>query len=383
MIETAEVGSLDEFESHTAGYKHAMFRGQSKEYAAITPSLFRLSKPIDLQPLLKAADNLWLEAHGINEEMRRIRDMDYRHYGSRSEDDADEFEGGLFDFERLKARFDKWICPIELDGYPFNIPVGSGMGTTESYSKVFMKYYGRVPNERLCIALLQHYGVPSGAIDVSSDRRVALWFASHVLNRGPGQASYSPNANPGVVYVMEVPEAHMIDIRGGDKIEFDLSNRIITVPVGGLRGWRQEGALIFGSSLDDPDLMKYVVKKITVVPGTFDPNDDRVRPLTQQRLFPSPDEDDFYQGLLRAKDSDDPATRQLASFIPLYVVAKSPAAAKIAGGEATEIKVRNAIYARQWHLAKPRYAGRNAESRGYSSRHALGRIGKGQGGPSE
>jgi hypothetical protein len=119
---------------------------------------------------------------------------------------------------------------------------------------------------------------------------------------------------------MEVPEANMIDIRGGDKIEFDLSKRVITVPLGGLRGWRQEGALIFGSSLDDPDLMKYVVKKITVFPGTFDPNDDRLRLFTQQRLFPTPDEDDFYRGLLRAKDSDDPAIRQLVSFVPLYVL---------------------------------------------------------------
>jgi hypothetical protein len=131
------------------------FRGQSKEYAAITPSLFRLSEPIDLQPLLKAADNLWLEAHGVNEEMRRIREMDYRYYGSLGASHAeDEFEGGLF--EQIKAWFARWIftpIELELDGYPFNIPVGSGMGTTESYSKVFSKYYGRVPNERLCICV--------------------------------------------------------------------------------------------------------------------------------------------------------------------------------------------------------------------------------------
>jgi hypothetical protein len=181
------------------------------------------------------------------------------------------------------------------------------MGTAESYSSG-------------CMAMLQHYGAPSGTLDVSFDRRVALWFACHSYHRDRDQAFYSRNPNSGIVYVMEVPEAHLIDIRGGDTIELETQFRSTTVPLAGLRGWRQEGGLIFGSDFDDPDLTKYVVKKIAVAPAAFAQNDDRLKLLTQQRLFPSPDEDDFYRELLRAKDSDHPATWQLASFIPLYVV---------------------------------------------------------------
>jgi hypothetical protein len=41
--------------------------------------------------------------------------------------------------------------------------------------------------------------------------------------------------------------------------------------------------------------------------------------LTQQRLFPTPEEDDYYSALLKAKESPDLPTQQLASFILLYV----------------------------------------------------------------
>jgi FRG domain len=198
-----------------------------------------------------------------------------------------------------------------------NLPMGSGMGTEESYSNLSHFYWSRPPSEEVSMSMLQHYGAPSGTLDVSFERCVALWFACHVYNAKDGRAFYRPNDQPGVVYVMKVPADRLIDIRAGEEIEFD--DGPVTIPVAGLRGWRQHGGLIFGSTMDDHDLMKYVVKKITVMPGAFDPRDDRLKSLTQRWLFPSPDEDVFYRELLNAKHSADEATRKLVSYIPLYV----------------------------------------------------------------
>ncbi len=324
MVETADARTFDEFLGQVANHQGSVFRGQSKEYPAITPSLFRLPEPLDLKPLLKAADDLYMTAHKVIEAMLRLREADQYYARAHRASDYwdDEEQQGVF------GRLQRWLAnkifalpdrDDDDDGINFmNLPIGSGMGTNESYSKLSKYYWSRVPSERLSMAMLQHYGAPSGTLDVSFDRRVAFWFACHSYVRNNGRASYKLNTDRGVVYVMDIPDGHLIDIRGGDTIDFD--DRPVTIPLAGMRGWRQDGGLVFGSTMDDSDLTRYVVKKINIAPGAFDQNDDRLKLLTQQRLFPSPDEDDFYRELLRAKDSTDEHTRQLAAFIPLYVI---------------------------------------------------------------
>jgi hypothetical protein len=50
--------------------------GQSTDYPKITPSLFRLPEPLDLTPLLKATDSLYIKAHNAIEEIMKIRKND-------------------------------------------------------------------------------------------------------------------------------------------------------------------------------------------------------------------------------------------------------------------------------------------------------------------
>ena len=360
MVETAHANSLDEFMKAAGGRQHVLFRGQSREYPAIIPSLFRLREPLDLAPLLKAADDLYLVAHKVVEEMIRIRELDeyYTRPLGRSRDDDIEKATGLFGrlrrwlgrklFPSLYRRDDADDDDYDNDGYWMDLsklPVGSGMGTTESYSKIFDYAWRRVPNDRRSMAMLQHYGAPSGTLDVSFERLVALWFACHVNVQTDGGAFYKRNEEPSVVYIMDVPADHLIDIRGGEKIEFDY--RTATVPVAGLRGWRQHGGLVFGSTIDDPDLTKYVVKKITVAPDVFDQNDDRLKLLTQQRLFPSPEEDDYYSELLKAKEFTRSAYAPIGgvhSALRQRITGKSRPASpdRVLARRATYIKVRPA-----------------------------------------
>jgi hypothetical protein len=329
MVESAEARTLDEFLSEVADHKSKVFRGQSTDYPTITPSLFRLREPLDLKPLLKAADSLYMTAHKVVEELLRIREQDdyySRPLGSSEELDEDAPTGLL---GRLNAWFSKKLFPAlhrrddddDDDGRNWmKLPMGSGMGTAESYSALSGEIWSRSPSEGSKMALLQHYGAPSGTLDVSFDRYVALWFACHIYMRKDGYASYRRNDKPGVVYVLDVPDALVIDLRGGETFTFDAGPS--TIPIGGLRGWRQHGGLVFASR-DEPDLTKYLVKKISVAPGLFDQNDDRLKLFTQQRLFPGPEEDGFYRTLLDAGNAPDEPTRKLVSYIPTYLTEES------------------------------------------------------------
>ena len=334
MVELAHADSLQELLAQAAEPPNALFRGQSRPYfrgeskdvETVTPSLFRLPKPLDLKPLMRAADMLFLRAHGVYHEMERIRDSD-KLPEYRASDFREPYKQGLVDrvidwlIGRIFPKPDDDDEPDpDSEAFPFANPsIGHGFGSRESFSPFFQQFYMRELDERLGMAMLQHYGAPSGTLDVSFDPLIALWFACHKYNRhDDGQVSYSRNQGPGVVYLMNVPDTHLIDIRGGEIIAFETQERSLNAPIAGLRGRRQKGGLIFGATIDDPEFFKFVVKKIIVTPSVFDQTDERLKPLTQQYLFPGPDEDEFYRELLKAQESSDSATRQLASFIPLY-----------------------------------------------------------------
>ena len=323
MVESTHVTTLDQFLTEVADHKGKVFRGQSTDYPTVTPSLFRRREPLDLAPLLKAADDLYIKAHKVVEEMMRIRKNDdyYSRPLSDYEEDAEDLPRGWLG--RLSAWFGKKLLPTlhrrdrdsdELD--LFNLPVGSGMGSEESYSPLFGEVWARSPSEGSRMALLQHYGAPSGTLDVSFDRYVALWFACHIYMTNGAYASYRKNDKPGVVYVMDVPDDLVIDLRRGETFTFNEGPK--TIPIGGLRGWRQHGGLVFATA-EEPDLIRYVIKKIIVAPGLFDQYDDRLKLFTQQRLFPGVHDDGFYGALLDARHDPHEPTRRLVSFFPSYV----------------------------------------------------------------
>ncbi len=80
MVESTHVTTLDQFLTEVADHKGKVFRGQSTDYPTVTPSLFRRREPLDLAPLLKAADDLYIKAHKVVEE-RRCRGLTERMVG--------------------------------------------------------------------------------------------------------------------------------------------------------------------------------------------------------------------------------------------------------------------------------------------------------------
>jgi hypothetical protein len=55
------------------------------------------------------------------------------------------------------------------------------------------------------MAILQHYGLPTKALDVTFDPNVALWLALHVAKRAKRRLSFEDSPQDGCVYVLWVP----------------------------------------------------------------------------------------------------------------------------------------------------------------------------------
>jgi hypothetical protein len=129
---------------------------------------------LDLKPLLKAADDLYMAAHKVIEAVVRIREADqYYARTHRPSDIPDETE-----LKSVSGRLRRWLSDkiVSLPGHDdgdgdeidlFNQPISSSMGTSESYSTLSEYHWLKVPSERLSTAMLQHYGAPCGALDAS------------------------------------------------------------------------------------------------------------------------------------------------------------------------------------------------------------------------
>ena len=179
-----------------------------------------------------------------------------------------------------------------------------------------LKYIYR-NSEHFPIALLQHYGVPTTALDVTFNPVIALWFACHrFVPSIPGKgnvrfspATYEKNLEEGVVYLMKP---------NGREYEVEDLRRGRDLPIAGLRGERQRGGLLLGATKQKPDLSDLVVYKVYVRRGTFNTNIAPFSGYSQELLFPSPREDHFYRDLLAAKRSGDASKQHLANFIVIY-----------------------------------------------------------------
>jgi hypothetical protein len=265
--------------------KDFVYRGQTQAYPQLLPSLFRLKDAaVDYHLLGHAVVKLYLQAYDAYAQHEKIVAAD----ATISDEETDLGPYGL---------------------YPSDIP-GHGFGSSSDYSEYgAMIWMFTSEDDRYRNAVLQHYGAPTPALDVTYDPEVALWFATHRYQADATRvARYYPHESTGVVYALSPPRSAVVDLRVGS-----------LVPAFGLRGQRQAGGLLLGATASQPDLSSHIVATLYVSRDAFVTRPSNLRKLSQNFLFPLPNEDAFFSALLDARIADDPQMRYLVSFFPVYV----------------------------------------------------------------
>jgi hypothetical protein len=169
------------------------------------------------------------------------------------------------------------------------------------------------------MAILQHYGLPTKALDVTFDPNVALWFALHVAKRAKRRLWFEDSPQDGYVYVLWVPvtfdwagdqgryyrwartrgygvERLLSPLEPAIMVDLSPSMTIIDRDTR-TRAVRQRAALLTGLVLR-PDwrsnsYAEYLVAKLTVGPeilGEFG-SETRFQKYCTSYLFPPPSED--------------------------------------------------------------------------------------------
>jgi hypothetical protein len=320
MVQEFQIHSFDQFKEAVAKFPDKVFRGQTTDYPNITPSVFRQKIPLDIAPLMRVMKNLYFDAHRVDELAAIVRENEGS--GAMWVDDDDD-DDNLSWFGRVVSRiFNIDVQPASRvlddddddDGtwnpYRPQKMVGHGMGSASDYDEYNGLQWSYSLSGHYHHGLLQHYGAPTPAIDVAYDANIALWFASNklVLDNSTRIAWYEPSTQIGIVYVMSASANQLVDLRRGD-----------ILPIAGLRGQRQCGALLVVATQAAPNLNSHVISKFHIHPGTFDSAAPQLQKLTQSYLFPPPAEDKFYQLLLEAKTAADPDIRLVASYIVDYL----------------------------------------------------------------
>jgi hypothetical protein len=155
------------------------------------------------------------------------------------------------------------------------------------------------------LAFGQHYGLPTPALDVTRDARVALWFALHsITGVGPNTSVVSPaSGSDGVVYVIAGDPGQYF----GEKLTGEKA----------LRPHRQRGGFLasnWGNSKNR--VARYVVCAI-YFPHTMLLDLAPVLP-TAERLFPGPTEDPFValiQQMARRDKHGSTALQEIAEHV--------------------------------------------------------------------
>ena len=274
---------------YTAEGHLIVFRGQSSEHRlpdgrlALIPSAFRSPYPAVNPKGLMPAVTRYLELYlkTADELTRRI------------------FREGFGN--RLKTLIEEYDPPS---------PVSALFHTSEltdlpAVAAVFW-------NMEFWLAVAQHYGLPTGLLDVTTDPDVALWFAVHKYTRlGRGRrVGYKPADGASYVYALRVM-AEPRQVIPLSTFFFD----------GDTRPRRQQAALLSGIYNTPPDHLlerilkavprgaflprpagntfaEMVIARIVVEKAFRSPAVER----PAERLFPCPDDDRLYARLLEKCD---------------------------------------------------------------------------------
>jgi FRG domain len=227
--------------------------------------------------------------------------------------------GRFHDLGRYQNRF---ILPAT--------PGLAGQNFVESLKTMYVYAFLRANSNYLPVltAILQHYGLPTRALDVTLDPNVALWFACHRAEKVEGELHYTRSPESGYVYVLWIPvtiaanggrsyrQAQRRGHRHGVKtvssplelallVDLSASMTMIERDVR-TRAVRQRAALLLGN-INRPDWAvnasaEYLVGKIIVGPQVLRGLDVKAwkEKYRTSFLFPSPSEDRLLSALLKA-----------------------------------------------------------------------------------
>lgn len=293
----------------------AAFRGQTHDYGSLIPSLFRQELEINTKRLNSLASNAWNEVlNVIRQELNEADETVYRRQMSCYRREMGWFMKFLYAVGIKLGVVDRDYYESLLEVEPI-IPGArafGGFGYPSQYDKDF--WLGWTFPYGSPIGLLQHYGVPTGALDITFDPAVALWFATHrYVPTGRREGYYTRSDTEGVVHVLQAPANQIFDLREGRRLG-----------VAGLRAIRQQSGLLLGATTSSPDLVHFVVKKIYVVAHSINRvetelNTEKTRCLTQEYLFPSAHEDLLYGTLLKHRSSGNEELRELLNWVVEYI----------------------------------------------------------------
>jgi hypothetical protein len=255
-----------------------LFRGQTAAYPSLLPSGLRGPVHADAS-LAPAMTKVFAEAYDIERE-------------AQLSSQATEAEA-----RKAVAYFDEveYLGPFDLPPPPPAAVLFGGFDL-EAYDPFIGEH--RYPPDPL--ARLQHYGVPTTALDVTFSPRVAWFFATHKMVTAESSTTYELTDAQGVMYLLRPVSPIRL---------WDLRDRML---MAGDRGNAQVGGLLVGATSEQPAYDACVVQTFAIPPGR------RADVPTFAELFPPPETDRLYQTLLNGAHHPSPARRVLAQYVTRF-----------------------------------------------------------------
>lgn len=226
-------------------------------------------------------------------------------------------------YRELVLRFGRWSywastqLPLSTESTPPNAPATGFAGTWESKRKYYDEQGNLINQESLFYPtgttelrhglVLQHYGAPTGYIDITSDPEVALWFALNRLVHGQYQPHTWSSNDPldwPVVYVMALL----------DGIHPFIDSAALLQNTDMVRPQRQSCGLLGGSG----NLFRNFPACFVTAVLRLEPGFTVSQPRTTSDIFPNPEQDPFLERLL-AEDNRTAARHPAETLFPVTV----------------------------------------------------------------